>query len=99
MIPDYIEAAAVECLTLADALEAGNRVTDRFLCHVAEQIVRVPIVHPMREHVNDGTLAMAELVRRGHATPDDLRAFVDALRDGAPAMRERGWYPTMRGAA
>lgn len=99
MTPDYIEAAAVECLALADALEAGGRVTDRFLCHVAEQIVRVPIVHPMREHVNDGVLAMAEMVRRNHASPDDLLAFVDALRAGGPAMRERGWYPTMRGAA
>lgn len=99
MTPDYIEAAAVECLALADALGTGGRVTDRFLCHVAEQIVRVPIVHPMRERDNDGALAMAELVRRGQAMPDDLRAFVDAIRAGAPAMRSRGWYPTMRGAA
>lgn len=99
MIPDYIEAAAVECLALAAMLEAGDAVSTKFLCHVAEQIVRVPIVHPMREHDNDGALAMAELVRRGHASPDDLRAFVDALRAGAPAMRARGWYPTMRGAA
>ena len=99
MIPDYIEAAAVECLALADALEAGNRITARFLCHVAEQLVRVPIVHPMREHVNDGVLAMAEMVRRNHASPDDLHAFVDALRAGAPVMRSRGCYPPMRGAA
>jgi hypothetical protein len=100
--PCPAEAAATLLDELAADLERGP-VTAKARDVVATKLECVPILHVLRDWPVDRVLDMARAVRHGRPegreepTPAGLRAFADELRAGAPAMRERGWFPGMRG--
>jgi hypothetical protein len=95
MQPDRVEAACVECLALADALDKGT-ATDRH-AKASDALCFVPLPHPLRLR-EDHVLAMAEAVRRGEVTAEGLRAFVADLRKGAAEMVRTGWGWMVGGA-
>jgi hypothetical protein len=96
MTPDRVEAAAVHCLLLADALDKGT-ATGKQHVETAALLCNVPLPHPLRSH-EDHVLAMAEAVRRAEVTAEGLRTFVADLRKGAAEMRQTGWGWMVGGA-
>lgn len=95
MMVDRLEAAAVHCLLLADALDRGT-ATGKQHVEAGDLLCHVSLCHPMRLH-EDHVLAMAEAVRRGEVTAERLRAFVGDLRKGVAVMAQTGWCKTLGG--
>jgi propanediol dehydratase small subunit len=96
--PCPAEAAATLCDELAAAMDR-DVVHPKARADLAAALERVPILHALRDYPTDRVFEVADLVRRGQVTPEGLRAFAEELRAGAPAMRERGWWPTVGGAS
>ena len=102
MTPDPVERACADI----DSLLANH--VSAAAC--AAQILNVPNSHPLRRVettvetdrgpvtiLADRVYDMAARVSKGLATPDELRAFCEALRAGKAEMLSTGWYATLHG--
>lgn len=110
-LPDRAEAAAVELLSLAAAIDAHGPASSRALVRVADLLLWTPQTHPLRsvpeERVDeegrpvtcsaDLVVRMSTRIRRGVVQPEELRGFAAELRAGREAMFERGWGWLLRG--
>lgn len=111
MTPDRAEAAAVELLSLAAAIEAHGPASSRTLVRVADLLLWTPMPHPLRSVPeerpdDDGRMVactadlvvrMSTRIRRGDVQPEELRGFAAEIRAGREAMFERGWGWLLRG--
>jgi hypothetical protein len=102
--PAETAAAALDYLAahLATATDADR-------AQASAVLVNVPNVHPLRwikvkDAMRDLVLDEANAIQHGRGdlprtpvTAGELRAFAGRLREGAPEMRETGWYKTLHG--